>query len=419
MTKILTVLARGLDNCGVTVNSIQFTNFVNTLDNYEAACVVNTDIVWGRKSNIKGNLIKLSFTKQYNDLENLVNQYDKIIFMCTPLVKSSDEIKQSFVNILYYAKKQGKFCTYCQFDHKIRSLRTNMYSESKYFHIWKQFDVIFNHSYNNDFIKKYIEPNNITYNKIVCRGYNDIVNLFAIDFDNLRNRFWKPFEEKHQKTLKFIGRDANWKGPWLTRDIHYKYLKDDNWITTIEGIGLSIGVLNDVYKQIKPAKIPRDDVNIKYIKPTIANVAKINSEDIDLKTNQGAYIMPPYSHDDAMDRLSKTQFGTELLLLPDYFCVDTIENAMFEIVAVGCVPVFRKYWADNFEILGRKLSSWSFEENGIILLDEENPDEAIKLMTKLSSNKEEYDIAREKAYMFMKELFDVKPIYTKFLNELN
>lgn len=418
MTKILTVLARGLDNCGVTVNSIQFTNFVNTLDNYEATCVVNTDIVWGRKSNIKGNLIKLSFTKQYNDLENLVNQYDKIIFMCTPLVKSSDEIKQSFVDILYYAKKQGKFCAYCQFDHKIRSLRTNMYADPQYFHIWKQFDVIFNHSYNNDFIKKYIEPNNIEHNKIVCRGYDDIVNLFAIDFEDFRSRFWKSFEEKQHKTLKFIGRDANWKGPWLVRDIHYKYLKENNWITTIEGIGLTIGVLNDVYKKIKPIKIPRDDVNIEYIKPTIANVARINSGNIKFETNQGAYIMPPYSHDDAMDRLSKSQFGTELLLMPDYFCVDTIENAMFEIVAVGCVPVFRKQWADNFEILGKKLSDWSFEQNGIILLDENNPNEAIELMNTLSDDKIAYDSAREKAYMFMKTLFDVKPVYSKLLKEL-
>jgi hypothetical protein len=116
----------------------------------------------------------------------MIDAHDKIIFMCTPLKKSSYEIKKSFVDILDYAKSKGKFCAYCQFDHKIRSLRNNMYSEPEWFGIWKKFDVVFNHSHTNDFVVKYLEKNNIPHNSIICRGDDGIVNLFAIDFDELR-----------------------------------------------------------------------------------------------------------------------------------------------------------------------------------------------------------------------------------------
>ena len=47
-----------------------------------------------------------------------------------------------------------------------------------------------------------------------------------------------------------------------------------------------------------------------------------------------------------------------------------------------------------------------------------SPDEAIERMNKLSDDKIAYDSAREKAYKFMKSLFDVKPVYSKLLKEI-
>ena len=52
----------------------------------------------------------------------------------------------------------------------------------------------------------------------------------------------------------------------------------DGYISTAEGIELSIGTLSDIFKQIKPSKIVRDDVNTKYIKATKANVAEIDAD---------------------------------------------------------------------------------------------------------------------------------------------
>ncbi len=417
--KILTVLARGVEGCGVTVNSIKFTEFVNKQKGYKAACVANTDIKWGRGNVHKGDIKLLSFTKQFDELKALVDEYDKIIFMCTPLKKSSAQIKKSFVDILDYAKSKKKTCAYCQFDHKIRSLRTNMYSDPEWYGIWKKFDVVFTHSHTNDFVVKYLEKNKIPHNRIVCRGDDGIVNLFAIDFEELKNKFWKKFEDKEPKTIKFIGRDSAWKGPWAFRDLHYNWLMKDGWIASAEGIGLSIGTLNDIFKQIKPSKIVRDDVNIDYIKASKKNVADIDAGNIKLEAGNPVYFMPPYNHDTAMERLSKCQFGIELLMLDDNFSKDVIENAMFEIAAVGCIPVFRKRWADNFKLVkNRTLGSYQFAETGMIFLDEENPKAAVELMNMLAKDKKKYDEARETAYNFMKTFFDVKPVYTKLLQEL-
>ena len=414
--KILTILARGIEGCGVTVNSIKFTEYVNKQHGYEAACIANSDIKWGRGNVHKGDIKQLSFTKQFNELKDIVDQYDKLIFMCTPLKKSPEKVKQSFVDILDYAKRKGKFCVYCQFDHKIRSLRTNMYSEEKWFGIWQKFDIILNHSHTNDFVVKYLQKNNILHGRLVCRGDDGIVNLFAIDFDELKKKFWKTFEDKTKKTIKFIGRDSAWKGPWAFRDFHYKFLMKDGWTSTAEGISLSIGTLNDIFKQIKPNKITRDDVNIDYVKATKQNIIDIDNGNILLEAGKPLYIMPPYNHDAAMERLSKCQFGIELLLLDDNFSKDVIENAMFEIVAVGCIPIFRKKWADNFTIDGKPLSSWKFSENGIVLLDEDNIDVTVALLNKLSMDKHAYDTARTAAYNFMKKYFDVVPVYSKLID---
>ena len=60
-----------------------------------------------------------------------------------------------------------------------------------------------------------------------------------------------------------MGRSANWKGPWLVRDLHEKHFKNHGYITILEGIEGSIGTVAELYKETKPERIPRDDVIIR------------------------------------------------------------------------------------------------------------------------------------------------------------
>ena len=128
--------------------------------------------------------------------------------------------------------------------------------------------------------------------------------------------------------------------------------------------------------------------------------------------------MPPYNHDKAMERMSRCQFGIELLMITDSFLLDTIENAMFEIVGVGNVPVFRKKWAEAFTLDCKSIAEHGFEKTGTVVLDEEQPEEAVVLMNKLSDDKEAYDKARNAAFTFYSKYFDVKPAYDKMLDVL-
>ena len=69
--KFLTILARGIEGCGVTKNSIEFTKYINNLKEHSANCISNSDIKWN-KQNVHENLItQIKFKKDLN----LVKQY--------------------------------------------------------------------------------------------------------------------------------------------------------------------------------------------------------------------------------------------------------------------------------------------------------------------------------------------------------
>lgn len=409
--KFLVILGRGLEGCGVTRIAIEFTNYVNSLGNdYQCNILANSDKKWGRESAHQHNAIQYKFSEQIDDVKREIDKYDVVFAMSVPAKKFDDASKDSFFNIIKYAKESGKMVVMSQWDHKIHSISRNMYADAKYWEIFNYCDLMLNHSYTNDFAIKFIKKNNIQLRKLVCRD-DKINNLFGIDFEALKP-FWKPFEQKGKKTIKFIGRSAGWKGPWKFRDLHWSYFKDEGYISTIEGIELSIGVLNELYKSTKPARIERDDVKLVMSK---TDIQQFNNKTYPFARNMPAYVLPPYNRNEAIERLSKNQFGIELILMDDNLGKDIIENAMMEMVGAGVVPIFRKQWAKLFTINGIPLYDYGFEKTGTIFLDDENPRDAIALMNELSENAEKYDNARNIAYKFYKNIFDNSVIYKNVL----
>ena len=415
---ILTVLSCGIEGCGITKNSIEFTDYINTfIKEHNAVCIANSDIkrANGRSSNETYDKIhSLSFTKESDKVKQYFSESDVIIFMDLPRSKEPDEIKENFIELLDYAKRLNKFVCHCQFNHKIHALRKFLYGDLKYINVLEKFDVIFNHSYENDFVKRIVEPNNLKIKHLVCRGDYNIENLFGIDFLSLRNKFWKPVSEKEYKTIKFIGRSAAWKGPWKFRDFHYDYLKNDGWISSAEGIELSLGSLNQIYSELKPKKVVRNDVDLTYFSSSKSNLAKLNTNDFTLERNKSIYFMPAYIRENGMERLSKCQFGLELLKLDDKYCKDVIENAMFEMVAVGCIPIFRKQWAEKFIVDGKPLIEYE-SQCGTIFLDEDNLSSSLELLNTLANDQQLYDEWREKAFSFYSKYYDVRQIYKKLI----
>ena len=413
--KYLVVLGRGLEGCGVTKIAIEFTNYVNSLgDGYEAKILANNDKKWGRENCHKHSAMQYSFANNLDAIQEEMFKYDVIFAMSVPAKKFDDASKDNFCRAIEYAHIIGKKVVMSQWDHKIQSISRNMYADEKYWKMFSNVDLMLNHSYTNDFILKFIDKNGIKLKKLVCRG-DGINNLFGIDFEALKP-FWKTFADKESKTVKFIGRSAGWKGPWKFRDLHNSILKQHGYISTIEGIELSIGVLPELYISTKPKRIERDDIKLAVSK---ADAKKIEDGTYLFERNMPAYILPPYVHDEAMERLSKCQFAIELIMMDDNLSKDIIENAMMEMVAVGCIPVFRKRWAEVFTIDGKPLADYSFDETGTVLLDEEHPEAAVELMDKLSVDAEMYEKHRAAAYAFYKRVFDNSVIYKKVLEVID
>ena len=107
---ILVVLAHGLDGAGVMRNSVALVDYVNKCrnDKYSARLISTTDISWARSKGQYSNAEELSFTEQFDEVKKAIDWSDLVIFTCTPTSKCDDKIKENFIDMLTYAKKQTK-----------------------------------------------------------------------------------------------------------------------------------------------------------------------------------------------------------------------------------------------------------------------------------------------------------------------
>ena len=63
------------------------------------------------------------------------------------------------------------------------------------------------------------------------------------DFDILKKKFWKDIKEQDSKHNKWIGRETPWKGYNEMMHFHNNFLKQNKFMTTFEGMGLSIAIV--------------------------------------------------------------------------------------------------------------------------------------------------------------------------------
>lgn len=289
-----------------------------------------------------------------------------------------------------------------------------MYSIPDFYSMFNNFDVVLTYSPEGDF-KRFCDKHNIVLKNFITSHKDGINCLNGMNFEVMK-RFWKPLDQKEYRTVKFIGRSASWKGPYDFRNVHEKFLRSNGYISTCEGIEMSIGSLQFLLKQLKPERLVRDDTTIVSGK---ANIQKFIDGKYEFERNHNIYMLPPYNHDEAMERLSKQQFGIELLMLADRMGKDVIEMAMLEMTSVGCVPIFRKKWCQLFEIDEKPLYDYGQEQTGTIMMDEENPAEAVELMNKLSDDPELYEKYRNAAYEFYSKHFSSDVVYINIFNKIS
>lgn len=406
--KYVLLMGRGIEGTGNTKYAVEFQEYLEK-QGHHVTTIANSDKKWGREKSHPNKIRLMSFADEETQITEICKTADCVFVLSVP-AKNYDWFSQdSFYNVICDLKSNGIKSVYIQVDHKMASIKRNFYSDFMYTDVLEKFDIIFTHSDNCDFIV-FCKENGLTIENLFCAKDLSVGEIFGINFEKYKD-FW--VNEKSYKTIRFMGRSAAWKGPWLVRDLHEKFFKTKGYVTILEGIEGSIGTVAELYKETKPERIPRDDVIVRL---KTSDKKSLDAGTMTFEPHNPTYILPPYDNTLGMKRLAKSMFGIELLLLDDKILSDVYEYAMLEIVAVGTIPIFRKKWGKRFLVNGKPIIE---HDTGIIFMDEQDPSSALEEMDRLADDKNAYENQRIKVYDFFKRYFDSSVIFDKLMEKTN
>lgn len=413
MIKYLELMAY-CEGAGLSRNSKELFSSMNSISRHSIKVIANADYKNDKVHSFPKEFEWLSFSNDSSKIKAEIDECDILLIVNTP--KSSDiDSHKTFIDLVKHANENKKLIVYLQYTHLNVNYNREVANVPSLKPFLKYVDVIVTHSEETSMKYAWKEFHDIDLITIDDDLYND----FAISFNDLKNAFWKDYSEKEYKSIRYLGRAVRRKGPWLVRDVHSMKngFKDNGYITYIEGIDRSIGILNELYVNRLAPKIERDDTIVTFKSKDI--LTKYANGELKYERNKPAYILPPFANSDGMKHVSASMFGIELLSMKPKYLKACIENVMLEYVAVGTIPVFSKSWGENFMLAGKRIIDYDLDKAGIILLDPDNPEEAIKKMNELADDKKKYDKFRNNAYSFFFKHFDSSIIYPKLIARID
>jgi hypothetical protein len=235
---------------------------------------------------------------------------------------------------------------------------------------------------------------------------------------NFNKDYWKPIERQDPKIVRWVGRTAMWKGPDIMIDVHNDHLKDKGFITVLEGLEASIQYPLVLYRDNKSDN-PTDRRKVEnYFRPEKQfNEVKF-TQDLYGKEepNKGAYLYPQYINSEAMDRMSRSAFGSDLYFLKAEHYGNNIENCHAECIASGTVPLFHKHFCDNVihPVQGKPISQC--QNSGTLGVDHTNFNECRDQMVKLKNDPAMRDDWREMAFEFWKQHSDGEMVVKEIID---
>ena len=390
--KIAILLGRGTEGCGVTQCALQLQKVTR------AKIFSAKDKKWPRAKGIDIDQIEFSVGKAWLEHADIINTYDLCIVYSVPSKGHPEDCQENFIKMLKAINIRKAFINV---DHKPASIARNANLKE----VCELVDVMMTHSLNNAFTK-FVQKNNITV-PVVKMG-------LGFDYDAHRAKYWKPIEEQNSAMVRWIGRTSGWKGPELMMDFHEESLMNNGFITVLEGLEASIAYRSMIYRD-KAYTERRALMN--YFRPEKEYNETKFTPDLYGKEelNKGAYLYPPYTNVDAMERMSLSAFGSDLYHLEAEIYGNNIENCHAECIASGTVPLFHKHFCDHVihKVQGKPISQCI--NTGTIGLDYSNFDETQKLMTQLKDDNVMRNEWREMAFEFWKQHSDAKPVVDEIL----
>lgn len=384
-SKVVIVLGRGTEGCGVTQCAIQMQK-VNG-----AQILSANDKKWGRAKGLDINQIEFNIATEWEKYAQWINEnFDLCIIYSIPSKSHPQECQDNFLPFLRNIDVRKAFINV---DHKSASIARNANLKE----VCESMDVIMTHSLENDF-SKFMKKNRINVPlKKMGLGF---------DYDGHRAQYWKPIEEQQHNMVRWIGRTAMWKGPTLMIDYHESELMNNGFITVLEGLEASIQYPLVLYRDNKnDDPVDRRKV-VNYFRPekkhgeTQKFLPEFYGQE---QLNQGAYLYPQYINSECMERMSLSAFGADLYHLKAETYGNNIENCHAECIASGAVPIFHKHFCDN--VIHKKYGDpvSKCPNSGTIGLSYENFKECRETMIKLMSDPAMRDDWREMAYDFWKQ----------------
>lgn len=376
------VLGRGIEGCGVTKCAIEASKALG------ARIYAAEDKKWSRGKSMDYPVTQfmMSSDHQMTHFLNQINDTsDVVLFFSVPSITHPQKCQDNFT---YFIAGINKPKIFCQFDHKMQSIRRN--SSFKWF--CDGMDHLMTHSLENDFAMWLKQQEVETPLTKMTLGFN---------FDEHRAKYWEPIDHQDHKTVRWIGRTAGWKNPNLMVDFHNSELRKRGFITILEGLEANIG-----YEGLLKRKVNGEMVDVEVVNKFRCRKDHFETPEFEYGAevvDSPAYLYPPYNNEECMNRLSLSAFGSDLYKLDERFYGGNIENCHAEIVASGCVPIFHRHFLLNVF----KTMNAAPYGNGTIGLDETSFKENSETMTALSSNLDLRDNLRESSFAFWKSRADI------------
>jgi len=369
--KIVILLGRGIEGCGVTKHTVELQNWLKK-NNHSVVTYANKLKKYSRANAHTHTLIELKFSDESasNAILDMCNDADYVVVNSFPAIKSKDKDIAAFNDII--ARIQSRIII-IQHDHNIISIRRN----ACMLETVAKAHAIFTHATTNAFVEH-----------IRNAGFNQPVQSFqpGFDFESARRQYWKPVEQQRVNIHRWIGRSSPWKGIYAFFNFHNQFLRKQGGISIMEGMEKSL-----YYKDLvlSPKWDFEDYTHEKY-----------THADIPFATDKRVYMCGIYNNTEMLERMSTSGFGYQLTTMKPRFIEHSIEYTHCEIVATGVLPVFRKSFGDYCIHRKTGLPLTQCANTGTVWLDDTRMDVAADTIQRLQQDAGLRAEWREAAYEF-------------------
>ena len=383
MKNISIIMGRGIEGCGVTKFTIEQCKYYER-NGYDYKVFASKDKSWTRKNSHKtDNIQQLKFAKsdEVDAMIKCINKSDIAIINSLPALSLKEEAIENFKRMLSEIKVPVALI---QHDHAMQSIRRNGALDEAI----KKANIIFVHSTTNDFAK-YAEEK--VGPKVDLFGTEEGTPIVAFQpgmfFDEVKSKYWKTkIDVQDTMHHKWIGRTTSWKGYKEMFAFHNDHLKQNDMLTTYEGIERSPAFLG--FRELSEFN----------------NLLAEDPNEYDLNDGYGddVHVFGPYVQEEMLERMSKVGFGYQLSRMKEHFIQRSIEYTHCEVVCTGTIPVFNKKYGDacTHRHYGKKFTEC--ENTGTVWFDEHNFDSTFNAILDLFDHPEKRQKMRNDAYEFYK-----------------